>query len=878
METKQKQIRLKQLIESHCIEADFFPVFQRFLYEASNVYTVTVDLDGKVLAPSCFAEEEEGEYVESLLTTELLEEAVSLARNNFLEDIIPIELAEKEAVCQGILLKVDGTPDGVLCVLGFFDENEENPERPKDIRTTQRERYEWLLRGVQRQLITRLKAAVYAYEATLNAVNARAAESRMESDYMRNAIITEIVQMLESEEEITDVVENIFEKVCSHQRIDVGILYRIDDGQIATRISQWFAGEERRYPMLPQIPVEEHPFMRADNFIISANTALRPAQKEFMSRMHYKAVIVMPIYMQQDIIMYMEFGCYDEQRIWEMDTVRFLSDVRKIVQSIIAKRVTQNSLSSSLSTLEDIMENIGCGLLVVEPQRRELLFTNHLLTPELHHCLKEIDFRTLFHEENQETEYYIHNLDVWLLITRSKATWVDGSCVELYTYYDITQNKINEKRIEKSSNSDFLTGLYNRMRCEQDLRSILNNTLLKGGNGALLFVDLDDFKHINEGLGHQYGDALLKAISDNLRRISGIESTCYRVGGDEFIVIVTHQQYKRLETIIESIREIFSHPWYLKGDDYYCTMSMGVCMFPRDGKTVEEVIRNADAALLEAKNLGKNCVKFYSTGNETDSRKRLDMEKYMRDACARPEDEFEVYYQPIVDIAKAGNPCVGAEALVRWNSKGMGNVQPSDFIPLAEYLGLIKPIGAYVMREACRACKHWNDMGHPDYKVNVNLSVVQLLQCDMENQILSVLRETGLSPHNLTVEVTESLAINDMAYMKKILTQIRRLGVRVALDDFGTGYSSLNHIHEMPIDIIKVDRCFVENVGEEAYSEVFIRAISELAKAMNLNVCVEGVEDDIQYGILKKHGVNMIQGYYFAEPMPREEFEAKFVD
>jgi diguanylate cyclase (GGDEF)-like protein len=667
--------------------------------------------------------------------------------------------------------------------------------------------------------------------------------------------------------------------VCTHQRIDVGILYRVDmEGDTVTRISQWFSSEERRYPIPPQFKMDEHPFMRTENYIISANTALKPAQKEFMDRMHYKAVMVLPIYMQQDIIMYLEFGCYDEYRIWEMDTVRFLSDVRKIVQSIITKRVTQNSLSSSLSTLEDIMENIGCGLLVVEPKRRKLLYTNHLLTPDLHGSLKEVDFRSLFEQDKREAEYYIHELDSWLLITRSETTWVDGSKVELYTYYDITQNKINEKRIEKSSSSDFLTGLYNRMRCEQDLKGILESAIVKGGNGAILFVDLDDFKHINEGLGHQYGDVLLKAISDNLRRISGIESTCYRVGGDEFIIIVTHQQYKRLETIIESIKEIFSHPWYLKGDDYYCTMSMGVCMFPKDGKNVEELIRNVDAALLEAKNQGKNCVRFYTHETEMDSRKRLDMEKYMRDACTNPKEEFEVYYQPIFDISKEGNPCCGAEALVRWNSKGMGNVEPADFIPLAEYLGLIKPIGQYVLREACQACKRWNDMGHPDYKVNVNLSVVQLLQCDMGQQIMSALQETGLSPHNLTVEVTESLAINDMVYMKKILNKIRSLGVRVALDDFGTGYSSLNHIHEMPIDIIKVDRCFVENVDEEEYSQVFIRMISELAKTMKMNVCVEGVEDTTQYDIMKKHGVNMIQGYYFAEPMPRCEFETKFVD
>ncbi|MBE5902340.1 MAG: EAL domain-containing protein [Lachnospiraceae bacterium] len=873
-ETKVSQIRLKNLFESKCIEADYFQILQRFLYETANVYTATVNIDGDIIAPPCFADEEEGAYVNSILTNEQLMEAAGGAKNNFLEEIIPISIGESGVICQGVLLKLNGTPDGVMCIMGFLEEGKE--DRPAAVRTIPEERYHRVIRGINRQLITRMKTSVHSFQVTMEARKAKEAEARMEADYMRSALITEIVQMLESEEEIVDVVSGIFEKVCRHQRIDCGVLYRLDtNGQTASCISQWQNGKEEKDET--KIHILDHPFMKKDNYIVSSNTTLNKEQKEFMDCHGYSAVIVLPIFMEQSVIMYLEFGCKQE-RIWEMDTIRFLSDVRKIIQSIIIKRVTQNSLSSSLSTLEDIMENIGCGVLVVNPASREVLFTNHFLTKELADCLVEVDLRSIFDEESEQTEYYVHRLDRWFLFCKSEAAWVDGSIVELYTFYDITQNKINEQNIEKTSSSDFLTGLYNRMRCEQDLKMMLELSNRKQESGAVLFVDLDDFKHINEGLGHQYGDILLKAISMNLRRISGIESTCYRVGGDEFIVIVTHHHYKQLETIIESIREIFSHPWYLKGDDYYCTMSMGVCLFPQDDKTVEEVIRNADAALLEAKMEGKNRVKFYDSSAQVESMQRLDMEKYMRDACATPEEEFEVYYQPIMDISKEGDPCVGAEALIRWNSKGMGKMAPGDFIPLAEYLGLIKPIGEYVLKQACAACKSWNDMGHPDYKVNVNLSVVQLLQSNMEHQIANVLRETGLEPRNLTVEVTESLAINDLEYMKQILNKIRKLGVRVALDDFGTGYSSLNHIHEMPIDIIKVDRCFVQDISTEEYSQVFVKMVSELAKTMKLNVCVEGVEEEVQYKIMKKHGINMIQGFYFAEPMPRYEFEMKFVN
>ena len=218
----------------------------------------------------------------------------------------------------------------------------------------------------------------------------------------------------------------------------------------------------------------------------------------------------------------------------------------------------------------------------------------------------------------------------------------------------------------------------------------------------------------------------------------------------------------------------------------------------------------------------------------------------------------------------------GAEALIRWNSAELGFIPPSEFIPLAEYLGLINPIGNYVLNEACKICKCWNDNGYPDYKVNVNLSVVQLLQSDIVEIVERTVKETGINPHNLTLEVTESLAINDMERMKAILENIKSLGVRIALDDFGTGYSSLNHIREIPFDVIKVDQSFIKDLDRDAYAKSFIKMVGDLAKAINVNLCVEGVETQKQYKILSEMSVSMVQGYYFDCPMKREAFEKKY--
>jgi len=253
------------------------------------------------------------------------------------------------------------------------------------------------------------------------------------------------------------------------------------------------------------------------------------------------------------------------------------------------------------------------------------------------------------------------------------------------------------------------------------------------------------------------------------------------------------------------------------------------------------------------------------------------MEKNMRNATSDGYREFEVYYQPIIDIQKPNTPCTGAEALVRWNSAAFGFIPPSDFIPLAEYLGLINPIGNHVMREACRACKYWNDNGHPEYKVNVNLSVVQLLQTDIVEIVRRTIEETGVNPRNLTLEVTESLAINDMERMKDILTRIKELGVRIALDDFGTGYSSLNHIREIPFDVIKVDQSFVKELADDAYSQSFIKMVAELAETIGVSICVEGIETEAQYKVLEGMKVRMVQGYYFDRPMRQRDFAEKYV-
>jgi diguanylate cyclase (GGDEF)-like protein len=410
------------------------------------------------------------------------------------------------------------------------------------------------------------------------------------------------------------------------------------------------------------------------------------------------------------------------------------------------------------------------------------------------------------------------------------------------------------------------------MCCERDLEKFIEEAKKSGKKGYVFYLDLDDFKHINDGLGHQYGDVLLKEISHALQSIDGIHTTCYRMGGDEFVIIVPYAQYDKGEKIIESIKDVFARPWFLKDGDYYCTMSMGTVEFPTEGESVPELIKKADIAMYEAKKSGKNRVAVYSDNIRSTSSMRLDMEKNMRDAILGAIDQFEIYYQPVIH---KGGGCAGAEALVRWNSR-LGFLSPSDFIPLAEYLGLIAPIGNHVLEKAVVACRYWNDHGFPDYKVNVNLSVVQLLQPDIAEIVEKAIKDSGIDPSHLCLEITESLAINDLERTRDILLRIKRLGVRFALDDFGTGYSSLGNIRALPFDVIKVDHTFVTDLAVDSYSQAFIRMIAELAEAIGADVCVEGIETQQQLDALTDMKVRFIQGFYYDKPLPLEKFEKKY--
>ena len=603
---------------------------------------------------------------------------------------------------------------------------------------------------------------------------------------------------------------------------------------------------------------------------------------------------IIPIKINGIKAMYVVISGIKDKAMEEIDG--FIHSIVSVIQNTAQMRVTNNSLLSSYEVLKDILNNIGSGIIVCDRNSAAILFSNKVAaeSKEIQNAIKEciqelmsseeyksyLDRKKAYDEEDgtdyvkpyiRPIEKYSAESGLWFEIRFTNLVWIDGSEVIVCTASDITQKKKSQQKIEFQAHNDFLTGLYNRMKCESDLKKIIKQSIKDGVKGALMFIDLDDFKHINDGLGHQYGDVLLQQIAAGLQSIVGLRGKCYRMGGDEFVAIVMPDMFSELERIANKVKDMFNKPWYLMETEYFCTMSMGIAVFPDDSKDVHEIIRLADIAMYESKKNGKNGYTFYDSCSKLNTARRLDIENSMRQAVTSGIEEFVVFYQPVVDV-RTGE-CSSCEALVRWDSKALGFMGPGDFIPLAEYLGLITSIGDYVLEEACRQCRYWNEHGIPDFHINVNLSVVQLLQKDVAETVARILKKTGVNPKNIVLEITESFAINDMDRVLDIIKGIKKLGPRIALDDFGTGYSSLNYIKQLPLDIIKVDKTFIDDIVEDEYAQAFIKLIVELSDTIDTDIIVEGVENEAQLNILKELGVDYIQGFYYGKPVPAYVFE-----
>ena len=863
------------------IDMELLEKLQLHFCKANDVYLSCIDRERNEIT-ACYRSPEERDFFNQFISHEVGERMLANAQMSQVEALIEEELAVPYVKFCAVINRINDSIALIWFVTAVIDEK----IRPEDevpsyvLRTSEDQFYRSVafLETLSRQIFKLKQHELNAKEAMEQAI---LAEGKYKSQLLRSEAMARVVHLIEVEDEFALVCENAVQEVCKTLQIQGGCILKTNaDGLSIETIcdystqKDWNLGDR-----LQGIEKTKIPYFDGKPYMLSSDSMMREDLERFFAKYHLKAGVFQPIEVNEQVDTYLCFYEFEGTRVWDVEDIKFINDVKRVLQGILERRIAKNSLAGSYTSLESILENVGCAIYVVDYENEEVLYMNQRFHELIARDMDKNGLQQYFFSTKNvprafpPMEVHLQRNNIWLDMNQVELTWVDGRKVSLGTIYDITDKKLYQLEMERQISNDNLTGLYNRMRCEKDLAAYIKEAEETGNEGAFLCIDIDDFQNINDGLGHQYGDILLKAIAHNLSRVAGIEENCYRISGDEFAVIVKGDNYRELSRICKDLREIFERPWFLKTQDFYCTMSMGVVCFPTDGNTVEDLNRKADMALASAKKKGKNCVEFYNEKVEESSVYRLDMEQNMRRATLNSCNEFEVYYQPIIMRDSEGGHCCGAEALVRWNSTELGFIPPSDFIPLAEYLGLINPIGEHVLLEAVKRCKYWNDCGHPDYKVNVNLSVIQLLQPDFVAKVKQVLEKNRINPKNVTLEVTESLAINDMERMKRVLKNLKALGVRVALDDFGTGYSSLNHIRQMPIDVIKIDRCFIQDLTEDEFSGAFVKMVGELAKTIGVEVCVEGVEQRKQLEALKDMNVEMIQGYYYGKPMPVAEFE-----
>lgn len=435
---------------------------------------------------------------------------------------------------------------------------------------------------------------------------------------------------------------------------------------------------------------------------------------------------------------------------------------------------------------------------------------------------------------------------------------------------DITERKQSEEKITKLANNDNLTGLPNRRLLMNFLDQAISLVGRRDLNVAVLFVDLDRFKLINDTLGHVAGDELLKEVAERLKKCVRLSDTVARLGGDEFLILLP--DIEKMEDIIiicKRIYAIFDTPVKLGEHEIGVMLSIGISVCPEDGEDGDTLLRKADIAMYRAKSDGKCCYRFYSKGMGHSGNDRLRLENRLRKAVDR--GEMYLNYQPQVDV-NTGKIC-GVEALLRWNDPGHGIISPKEFIPVAEESGFIIPIGEWLLRNACTQAKSWQDKGLNHVKLAVNISLRQFMQQEFAHMVDRILKETSFDARFLELELTESVVMDNAETVVKILDELKEIGVRLAIDDFGTGYSSLVYLKHMPIDIIKIDQSFVCDMTENEDDAAICDAIIRLAKSLDLDVVAEGVETVEQLELLKGLDCSKIQGYLVSRPLPPDQFE-----
>ncbi len=501
-----------------------------------------------------------------------------------------------------------------------------------------------------------------------------------------------------------------------------------------------------------------------------------------------------------------------------------------------------------------------CDFLVSATEREEEL--RHLLEQNAPQCLHDqIDMYEVVFRNGYDEEVVAEVCAVSTDIYKQRHLLVLAR--------DITERKRAQEKLERQANYDAVTGLPNRILAQDRLIQAMKGARRKETAVAIMFIDVDRFKNVNDTMGHAVGDLLLIEIAQRLRSVVREADTVARLGGDEFLIVLKEVGGgDDAERVARKVIETMNEAFVLEGKEVYLGASIGITLFPDDGDDHHELLRNADAAMYKAKREGRNTYRFFTPEIGDQASHYLELESHLRRVIDK--NELALHYQPQVSIE--GHVLVGAEALLRWNSPVLGEVEVERFVSVAEETGVIVDIGVWVLEQVCRDIRAWREAGLPAVRVAINISSRQLKEPDFVERVERIVADHGLDPADIELEITESLLLENAAMSAAVLERLKRLGFRLALDDFGVGYSSLSYLKRYPFDALKIDRSFIRDIGHDDDAAALASAIIAIGESLGMDVVAEGVEERAHFELLHRQGAAIAQGYYISHPLGREAF------
>lgn len=578
------------------------------------------------------------------------------------------------------------------------------------------------------------------------------------------------------------------------------------------------------------------------------------------------------------------------KRSVELETV-IANDFRKINDELTKYMLMTNSSKDYITLIDNnyIYQAVNDAYLEARNLKREDV---------IGHTVAEIWGESVFHESikpdidkclegnivNDQSTFEFKAAELnYMDITYYPCYDTNGTLSHVVvTSHNITEIKRSEEKIKRLAYYDQLTGLPNRLHFMELLHFEVNHTKRNKMKLAVMFLDLDNFKTINDTLGHDVGDKLLQSVakrvekllreSDTVSRIGGhislISDSFARIGGDEFLFIIPSlSHFENATVIVERMLNSFKEPFFIDGNELHITTSIGIALYPDDGETIEALLKNSDTAMYRAKEQGKNNYQFYSPSMNAESLERMKLANSLHHALER--DELNIYYQPLIDINTG--QIVGIESLLRWHHPELGAISPEKFIPIAEEAALIVPIGEMVLRKACTQMKVWEATGFKPLSLSVNLSVLQIKDRNFIDKVSAILEETGFEPERLELEITESTILQNIDVIIDNLYTLKEMKVNIAIDDFGTGYSSLTSLKKLPISTLKIDQSFIQNITSNEDDATIVSIMIAMAHKLNIKVVAEGVETEEQLSLLKQFQCHEVQGYLVGHPLSAEE-------